>query len=326
MKDLNTYKLTLKEVEKKLKHFDQDRLDSDYLYLQKAFDICFDYEIFNLSDIEKEKVDIYKFELFKHLTNISGGLSFLAIQILAANAIMKGNEFTKKEEYFKKKCGIAINHLRSPFTIVSANKVHNGYKLTGTLTWASGYKIFDTLLIGFRCDGLEYESVARFEPQNGFNIGDTDKTFVGIGLNTVNIELENFFIPDSNIVSTKQIGSYNTSKSVSKTIHLCIYSVGNSALLYTEDEEFKKSAKSKLRKIKELFLKEDNPQKMNILRVELFELVLDIVTTAITLYGGKAILSQVPLQRLYRELMMFNANGLNNELKEIAKEKFLNKQ
>jgi len=324
MKDLNTYITTLKTVSSKIEQFDFDVLDYDYLKLEKAFEIAYSFGIFDLTNIEKEKTDLYKYELFKTLTLSSGNLSFLAIQILAANAIMNNNNFIKKEEYLRKKCGIAINHLRIPKTIVSAKKVDNGYKLNGILTWASGYKIFDTLLIGFHCDNLEYEVMAEFKEQIGFNIGIAPKTFVGYGLNTVNIELNDFFVKDENIVSSNSIGNYTRNKSVSKTVHLCLYALGNSALLNTDDIEFRDNARLKLDGLKEKFLFSSDVNEMDILRVQLFELVHSIITTAMILNGGKSILSSQNLQRIYREIIMFNANGLNHNLKDISKTNFLN--
>jgi len=314
MKDLTTYRNTLKDVLEQLDRFDFDKLDYDYSELKEAFDIAYSFGIFDLSNIEKEKLDLYKYELFKTLTLISGNLSFMAIQILAANAIMKSNNFAQKDFYFKKKCGIAINHLRVPKTIVSAVKIDGGYKLSGTLTWASGYKIFDTLLIGFHCDSLEYEVMADFINQEGFSIGEAPKTFVGNALNTVNIELKDFFVKNESLVSSQSIGNYTRAKAVSKTIHLCLYSLGNSALRHVNDIEFKENARVKLDDLKEIFLLSLDPDNMDYLRVKLFVLVQSIITTAMVLNGGKSILSEKQLQRFYREIIMFNANGLNNEL------------
>ena len=323
MKNLLKYTKNVENVVRELSRFNLDTLDLDYKELKKAFHIAYLSGIFNLTDIEKNHLDLYKYELFKHLTQVSGALSFMAIQILAANAIMQGNNFRYKEKYFKRKCGIAINHLRAPITLVSAQKVDGGYSLKGTLTWASGYKIFDTLLIGFHCDGSEYEVVTKFKKQNGFTIDKPTKTFVGNSLHTVNIELDNFFVKEKNIISSKPMGNYSKAKSISRTVHLCLYALGNSALLQTKDEEFKKKAKDKLDALKDPFLKSTDSKKMDLIRVELFELVLNIITTAIILQGGKSILSSGNLQRLYRELIMFNANGLNHDLKEISKTHFL---
>ncbi|MDC0933562.1 hypothetical protein OAR97_06890, partial [Arcobacteraceae bacterium] len=283
----------------------------------------YDFGVFNLTSIEKDQIDLYKYELFKTLTLISGNLSFLAIQILAANSIMKTRGFHKINHFLQKKCGIAINHLRVPKTIVWAEKVEGGFILHGILSWASGYKIFDTLLIGFHCDNLEYEVMADFKNQDGFSIGEAPKTFVGNGLNTVNIELNNFFVKDENIVASRPLGNYTEAKAVSTTIHLCLYSLGNAVLLNTNDEEFKQNASLKLDALKEIFLNTKDTKQMNHLRVELFELVQSIITTAMTLYGGKCILSTTNLQRFYREIIMFNVNGLNTDLKEISKTNFL---
>jgi len=324
MKNLLTYKKTLEKLSLQLHTFDLDTLDYDYSELKKAFDLAFDFDIFTLNNIEKEKINSYKYELFKSLTLYSGSLSFLAIQILAANAIMQTNNFHKKEEYFHKKCGIAINHLRSLKTVVSAKKTKGGFLLSGTLTWASGYKIFDTLLIGFHCDNLEYEVMSDFKEQEGFSIGKAEKTFVGNSLHTVNISLNEFFVKDENIVSSKKMGNYTKVKAVSKTVHFCLYSLGNAALINTTDHELNQNATQKLETLKEIFLHSQDPAEMDIVRVQLFELVQSIITTALILNGGKSILCSHNLQRFYRELIMFNANGLNQDLKEISKHNFLN--
>ena len=323
MKDLDTYKKSLKMVLEELKDYDSDKLDYDYLELKKAFDIAYKYDIFNLSVIQKDKIDDYKYELFKTLTLISGNLSFLAIQILAANAIMKTNNFHKQDIYFNKKCGIAINHLRINKTVVCATKVNGGFKLNGTLTWASGYEIFDSLLIGFHCNNLEYEVMAEFINGDGFDISDAPKTFVGNALNTVNIELNDFFVKNENIVSSKQLGNYTKAKAISKTIHFCFYALGHCTLLYISDNEIKQSGSIKLNKLRDKFLKTNEVTDMDNLRVQLFELVQKIITTAMILNGGKSILRTQNIQRFYREIIMFNANGLNNDLKNITKGNFL---
>ena len=45
-----------------------------------------------------------------------------------------------------------------------------------------------------------------------------------------------FLLEDENIVSSKPIGNYTRNKAASKTIHLCLYALGNSALLNTLDD------------------------------------------------------------------------------------------
>jgi hypothetical protein len=323
MNSLGFYKKQLQNTKKELSNIDGNSLDRDYLSLKKAFDVSYNNRLFELYEIDPKELDNYKLELFKTLTEISGSLSFLAIQILAANTIMKKNNFHKKDIYFNKKCGIAINHLRANKTIVSATKCENGYLLNGTLTWASGYKIFDTLLIGFHFDGNEYEVMAPFEEQEGFNIGSADDTFVGYGLNTVNIKLDNYFVEDENIVSSHEIGNYTKNKSISKTVHMCLYSLGYCASLSIEDKELKEFSSKRLDEIKNEFMSSNSPKYMDHLRIELFDLVQKVITTAMVVKGGSSILSSSDFQRYYKELIMFNSNGLNQALKDMLKSKLV---
>ena len=63
---------------------------------------------------------------------------------------------------------------------------------------------------------------------------------------------------------------------------------------------------------------------MSILRVELFLFVQELITTAMVLNGGKSIFAHSSFQRYYREIIMFNSNGLNQNLKDIFLLKYKN--
>ncbi|MEA3354780.1 MAG: hypothetical protein U9Q33_13290 [Campylobacterota bacterium] len=320
---LEKYKDKLNKLYKKLQRFDPNKADNNYKELNKFFNTVYKSGVLDITHLPKELQDSFKLELFTTLSKVSGSTAFLAIQILAANNIISKHNYKKKEHYFNKKCGIAINHLRAPFTVVSALKCEGGYRLNGILTWASGYKIFDTLLIGFHYEGFEYEVLSAFETKKGFSIGDADETFTGYGLNTVNIELKEFFVKDEDIVSSNPIGNYTKQKSASKTVHFCLYALGVCAIEESVDKEFKKQSTKKLENIKDSLIKSGDIDELDSLRVELFCLVQDIVTTAMILIGGKSILSSQNLQRVYRELIMFNSNGLNDTLKSLFKKRFL---
>ena len=279
--NIQKYKNSLKILENELINFDPNKADSEYLYLGQMFDTLYQSDVLNITGFEKSLQDQFRLELFSTLTKYSGTLSFLAIQILAAHNIMTKHNFAKKEYYFHKKCGIAINHLRAPKTIVSAKKVVGGYELCGTLTWASGYKIFDTLLIGFHCEGLEFEGMAPFKSDVGFSIGVADKTFVGYGLNTVNIKLENYFIKDEDVVSQNPIGNYTKNKSISKTVHMCLYGVGVGAVNHIKDSELKNYLQTKLETLKERFMNSSDINEMDSLRVTLFDTIQKILSNVL---------------------------------------------
>jgi hypothetical protein len=318
-KYLNIVKKTTKEIEK----ISLNKLDTDTKKLKKAFDIAYDNGVFALYNYDTSIQEKLKFILFSKLTKYSGSLSFLGIQILAANKIMDKNNFAKKEYYFNKKCGIAINHLRANKTIISALKTKNGYKLNGTLTWASGYKIFDKLLIGFHYGNKEYEVLADFKVKKGFQIAQAPETLVGYSLNTINIKLDNFYVNDEDIVSSNEIGNYTKNKSLSKTVHYSLYGIGVGAIKNIEDKNLKNISKKRVKKIKNKFLKSSDGDELDNLRVELFLLLQDIITTGMILNGGKSILLEKNLQRYYRELIMFNSNGLNTKIKHLFLNSFL---
>ena len=317
-----TYRNDIESAIEELKKMELHKLDSDSKLLNEAFELLYKREIFTLYRVDKSLHNEYKFILFSILTKYSGSLAFLAIQILASNAIMASANFSKKEEYFAKKCGIAINHLRAPVTVVSATKCDGGYKLKGMLSWASGYKIFDTLLIGFHYDGKEYEAMAEFKSSENFRVGEVATSFVGNSMATVNIELDDFFIPDKDVVSSKLMGNYTKAKSVSKTVHFALYGVGLGAVESLTDIEVKERASKELNDIKEQFLNTEDGAVMDSLRIKLFMLIQKIITTGMVLYGGKSILIEEQMQRYYRELIMFNSNGLNNTIKGLFKAEF----
>lgn len=311
------YLENLDKTVKTLEKFDLNKIDTNVSELKKAFNIAYNNDIFALYNFTKEEQDILKLKLFSKLTPLSGSLSFLAIQILAANSIMNKNDFALKNKYFNKKCGIAINHLRAKKTYVKAVKCEGGYKLDGVLTWASGYKIFNSLLIGFHFNNNEYEVLAKFKEDEGFEILDTPKTFVGQSLNTVNVKLNGFFVKDKDIVSSNKIGNYTKNKSLSKTIHYTIYGLAKGAIKQIANKQLKEISKRRLKEAKTSFLRSNDTEELDFLRVELFQTVQDLITTAMISHGGKSILLQKNLQRYYRELIMFNSNGLNQTIKDL---------
>jgi len=320
--NLEEYKTTLQVLSKELEKFDGNKADKKKDVLTQMFETVYKSGVLNISYLNCEEQDIFKLELFTTLSKHSGTLAFLIIQILAAYNIMAKNRFAKFEYYKKQHCGIAINHLRAPTTYVWATKVDDGYELTGKLTWASGYEIFDSLCVGFHYDGFEYEAMAPFKNTDGFRILETDKTFVGFGLNTVSISLERFFIPDEDIVSCNELGSYTKQKSASKTVHFCLYGLGELALEYITNP-LQTIAQQKLEYFKSAILNTNDTDTLDKLRVELFLFVQETITTAMVQIGGKSILSSEILQRAYRELIMFNSNGLNTHLKDLFKEQFI---
>jgi hypothetical protein len=323
LNDVENYKRELEQAIKKLSTLSLYKLDCDVKALEKAFEIVYDLGIFNIHEYDSSLHDELKLELFSKLTPLSGSLSFLAVQILAANRIMQSNGFKNASSYYKKRCGIIINHLRAPVTVIDSTKSERGYLLSGTLSWASGYKIFDSLVVGFHHKGVEMQAVMPFNVEQGCMIGEPDETFVGVSMNTVSIELDKYEVLEEAIINSQAIGSYTKQKSISKTVHFALYGIGLGAIDALDDEDLKNEASKRLELQKERFLTTVDGTRMDELRIELFELVQKIITTGMVLHGGKSMLSSKRLQQYYRELIMFNSNGLNVSIKELFKRSFL---
>lgn len=318
------YNKKIKSTLCKIKNLALNVMDEDKNTLKNAFDIAFDNDTFALYKHSSAFQEKYKAILLSKFAEVSGSLAFLTIQILAANAIMNKNNFSRKDRFFKRKCGIAINHLHLKTTQVQAKKVKNGYLLTGTLTWASGYTIFDSLLIGFHYKEYELEVLSSFKNRKGFIISPTCDTFVGYSINTVNIELKDFFVKDKNIVSSHNLGNYSKNRSLAKSIHYCIYGLGKAAIKDSHNISFKTESKLLLKKKQEVVIACTDAKELSILRVELFLFVQELITTAMVLNGGKSIFAHSSFQRYYREIIMFNSNGLNQNLKDIFLLKYKN--
>jgi len=323
--DARDYAARLERIRRTLEGLPLLTFDNDTACLKEGFDLAYREGVFAFHRYEPALHEWLKFLLFSELTPLSGALAFLAVQILAANKIMHANGFAQRDVYFEKRCGIAVNHLRAPVTVVHAVRENGRYYLTGRLSWASGYGIFDTLVAGFHCDGRELQAVVPFTPQPGFRVGDKIETFAAGAMHTVDVELEAFEVAEAQIVADRPLGTYTQNKSISKTVHYALYGLGLGAVEAIRDEESREKAGAALEKLCAAILEATEGDLLDVLRVELFHLVQEIVTTGMILNGSGSLLAGEPLQRYYRELMMFNANGLNNELKQRYKTAFLQK-
>jgi hypothetical protein len=321
--DVLAYKTMLKSVANQLNQMPLHELDTNTVLLNEAFILCYEAKLFDLHSYEPSLQDELKLALFSALCPLSGSLAFLTVQILAANRIMQSNDFTLAQSYYQKRCGIIINHLRAPKTVISAEMSENGYALSGKLRWASGYKIFDTLVVGFHYEGEEMQAVMPFKEEVGCEISLPDETFVGVSMNTVMINLDKYNIPKENIINSQSIGFYTQQKSISKTVHYALYGIGLGAISVIDDEEIKSTATRKLEAIKAEFNTTKIATRMDHLRIELFNLIQETITVGMVLDGGKSILITQTLQRYYRELIMFNSNGLNSTIKALYKNAFL---
>ena len=96
MDNLKEYKEKLEHLTNKLLKYNLNNADTDHKELKILFDAVYESGILKLYEVNKEYHDLYKLELFTRLSQVSGTLSFLVIQILAANNIMAKNKLYQK--------------------------------------------------------------------------------------------------------------------------------------------------------------------------------------------------------------------------------------
>lgn len=324
MDTIQRYNTRIENAKAQLQKFDACKVDEDPKLLKECFDILFKNDLITLYSVESDVKEHVKFNLFSQVSAYSGALAFLQVQNQAAFNRMEKHNFSQKEHYFDHTCGVAVNHLRSKEIQVEGVKCTEGYSLNGILTWASGFEIFEYILVGFVWDNQEVVALCDFKMQEGFNIQlPPAQTFVANSLNTVNITLTDFIVKDENVIYTMPRGHFTKDKSASITVHAAFYGLGRRAGELMEDQTLKDITEVMLDDSRNVILNTHDGAVLDKERIILFEKVQRIITTAMIQHGGKSNLSSSEYQRLYRELMLFNANGLNHAIKGLFRKEFI---
>lgn len=152
---------------------------------------------------------------YREITRLSGALCFLLMQYYTATSFIANSQNHKlKEELLRNNsnrnylCGISHAHLRnieSPPVV----GVDNGdkYTINGILSYVTGYKIFNKLLLGFVSGNKKVFALIPFEESKSFSIlGKLDLVAVN-STNTVTCQLINYQIDKSMIVAEELIDS-----------------------------------------------------------------------------------------------------------------------
>jgi hypothetical protein len=128
-----------------------NQADYDALMLGKALaEINYQYRDL-LSKVAYEEKAELTHELYSNLAYISGALAFLQIQNVGADSYLNRCETSQSNALIRssQSCGIAIAHLRREKQPISVHISQENIILNGYLPWASGYKIYDKVLLGF---------------------------------------------------------------------------------------------------------------------------------------------------------------------------------
>ena len=259
------------------------------------------------------------------LSYFSGALSFLFLQNLSAMAY-----FTKVSDTRLARlrdilydCGIAFAHLRNSKTFVNGIQNSESIALNGNLPWASGYRIFNYILLGFHIDGQEAIAWCEFSESRNFIISGIMDTFVASSINTVSIKLKDFIIPASNIISLESMGTFNELLGDSSRMPSLITGIIQKSIdlmpdIYTKEKEH---FNYQLSIIKESIL---NRNKIVSTRVECLKLAQMVTAFCSVANGGRSVLLSNVIQRLYRECLLFSLSGVSPNILDKYRDDVLN--
>lgn len=216
--------------------------------------------------------------------------------------------------------GNATSHMKpnSKFPIIGY-KAKNGYKISGTIYFATGWKFFNKLVMGFyKENGQEIFAIIPFKAfakkSQSICVGSTLQTISMQSINTVSLRLENYLIPNEDVVvewpSQFFYKQYSQFPPFAYTLGIALEALDlvetSSALkkhgnLLSQYNVLKKNLQECRKQIRKY------PQKISneILFARIIEISWRCVQFAILLSGGLGLLINHKVQRLYREIVVW---------------------
>jgi hypothetical protein len=258
------------------------------------------------------------------LAQYSGALLFLQGQHQFVIFVLKQYLPAKKvitllENIVKTKEGIGLSFVakKNAFTIKTNPE---GLMLSGVLPWVSGFNFFSKILLIFNHNDKLYLTLLPFKAQKAekgeLTISACMNTTVFTSVNTVRIDLKNWFVHNDEIIVTCPLNDF---KSIE---HPTIYNfAGASTALLSLVKTSRHADNEKIKQILEILtlqLQEylhnitiENTDK-KILRAQGLTLAERCATFARIACGGEGMLTNHPLNRLSREIWQYAVSGLSD--------------
>lgn len=276
------------------------------------------------------------------IARYSGALAFLQTQHQSAGAMLAASNNLELKNYYlplmgagKKLVGVGFSQLRRPGnTIMKAQKVAEGYLLSGKIPWITGFGFFDDFIVGATLpDGREIYGILPLQQQKKEGLITFSSPMELIAMNstnTVSADINNWFLPDNQVVAIKPVGSIHE-KSKKNVLHHGFYALGcaQAGLDILETSYQKKQL---------FFLQETNrslQQELDNCRQSMFAAIgdgtyqqkLQLRGEAINLAGrcsqaavisssGAANYQDNPAGRVYREALLFSVSGQTTAVME----------
>ncbi len=268
-----------------------------------------------------------RIDLYEKIGQWGGAFGFLQTQTVIVSWLLQQSENNYlKEKYFFELLsnnlvvGNSLSCIKPGIRNgISSIKEKNGYRLSGKINFASGYKFFDELLIGFYIDNqIEAFTIVPFRNyiQNNGEIKIDSILDVAVmqSINTVSLSLEDFFIHNKDIIIKwpKNTLYQKYSSSPSATI---ILGIAISALNAVKESSTFNHRQNIVNGYHFLFEKVElyrnkvrqtnNDLSLSKLCAEIIYISWRCVEFSVLAAGGAGVLIESNVQRLYREIILW---------------------
>jgi alkylation response protein AidB-like acyl-CoA dehydrogenase len=283
----------------------------------------------------------------------SGSLAFLQTQHQSAGSmIAKGeNEGLKRATLpfmadGQRLIGIGFSQLRRPGPpMLTATKTDEGYELSGTVPWVTGYGLFGEFLIGASLDdGRAVFGVVPFTKSQGIDFTEPMRLAAMESPQTVAANLTQFCLKEENVAFIKPTGWIQNNDMINITLQgffaLGCARAGLDQLLIAAEKrstDFLRDAyraldaelnECRARTIEAQDANDDDvttDEKLHI-RAWAIDLAVRCAHAAVTAHSGAANSASHPAQRIYREALVYTVSAQTTGITEATLDRLVRRK
>lgn len=315
-----------------------NRLDSDAKRLFKAFHELGDRALLTpklpqaLGGLDLDTLAFWKFQAL--VAQHSGAIAFLQTQHQsAASLILAGQNQALAQNYLPamssgaKRVGVGFSQLRKQPAPLTAQRVSNGYRLSGKVPWVSGAGLFAEFVGAAELP--EGSAIFGLLPLTNSETMQVSKPMALLGLSstsTVSLSVNDHFLSDEQVVATKPKGWIQSRDRTNPLSPLglilgCAQAGLDIATQGLSKRQIEHPLLAQLQaQIQQTWLELPSTHALPIeaydrkvaLRGQAIALMNTCAQTAILSSSGAANMTNHPAQRVYKEALVFSVSGQSN--------------
>lgn len=281
------------------------------------------------------EADFRRFQL--EVARVSGTLAFLQTQHQSAVSMISKCENEELMARVLPRChngetliAIAFSQLRRPGPpILRATPVPGGFQIDGHIPWITGFTFFDQMLVGATLpDGRALFALTPFVGGAGMQLSEPMLLAAMEPAQTVTAEVTGLFIPDTNLVSTRDSDWAHRNDLINVTLQ-AFFALGNcqasldvlASVAERRKAEFLDSSLASFRREWESCLAQVSAPPESIedrirIRAWAIELMGRLAHAAVVVSSGAANSVSHPAQRIYREALVFTVSAQTQPIME----------